>query len=298
MKIGMYPRYGPGDNVSSPDWLAEWARVVEGAGVESIWVAEHLVLPAEFDSPYPYSATGKIKFSPDVPFPEVLHTLTFIAAITSTINLGTAIAILAGHNPVEYAMRCATLDALSKGRLLLGIGLGWMKEEFDAVGAPWDHRGARTDEYVAVMRTLWEQQPATFDGRFVQFKPITISPRPARAGGPQVIVAGSTPAAARRAGRIGDGYYPAAITPEDLEARLGEMRRSAEEHGRNPEAIEVTVRPAGLSSTGSFDIDLVRAYARLGVSRVVIGADEAGGTAPEDSARLAERYRQEVLAKL
>lgn len=298
MKLGMFPRYGPGANVTSPRWLAEWAPIVEAAGVESIWVAEHLVLPVEFDSPYPYSASGKIAFSPEHPFPDALHTLTYLAAFTTSVRLGTAIAVLPAHNPVEYATRCASVDVLSEGRLLLGIGLGWMKEEFDAYGVDFAHRGTRCDEYLEAMRTLWRDSPASYRGHFVRFEPVVINPRPVRPEGPPVIIGGSSSAAARRAGRCGDGYYPAAITPNDLALRLDEMRRSAEAQGRDPDRIEITVRPAGLSPSGSFDLELVREYARLGVDRVLIGADEAKGASPEASAGLVQRFRDEILSRL
>jgi probable F420-dependent oxidoreductase len=292
--IGILPRHHS-PNLTEPDWLRSWAQAVEEAGVESIWCAEHVVVPAAVNSPYPYTKDGKIRFTSDVPFPSALETLSFVAAVTSRVRLGVAVTVLAEHQPVEFAQRCATLDALSSGRFMLGVGLGWMREEYEALGASFERRGPRTEEYLQALRVIWRNEVATFSGEFISFAPLTVTPRPTSPNGPPIVIGGSSEFAARRAGRVGDGYYPAAITPDDLKVRLAQMRQSALSADRDPDAIEVTTRPAGLSPKGSFDVDLVAAYQRLGVVRVVIGADEASGGSPEDSVALIQRFRAEIL---
>ncbi|MCP5030510.1 MAG: LLM class F420-dependent oxidoreductase, partial [Actinomycetia bacterium] len=237
MKFGLrYCNTGP---------YAEAARAVElvqageAAGFESAWTVEHTVVPANYDSPYPYSPDGKMAGGQDdIPFPDPLMWMAYMAGVTSTINLATGILILPQHNPVITAKQVATLDAMSGGRVLLGIGVGWMREEFDAIGASFGDRGARTDEYVAVMRELWTADRPTFHGRFINFDDTYCRPQPAQGSVP-IIVGGDTPFAARRAGRLGDGYFPARGAPQDL---LDLARSTAEANGRDPEAIEITTQ--------------------------------------------------------
>jgi probable F420-dependent oxidoreductase len=170
--------------------------------------------------------------------------------------------ILPQRNPLILAKELATLDRLSAGRLELGVGVGWLREEFDALGIPWEARGARTDEYIDVLRTLWREPEASYDGSFTNFAPLKSWPKPAREGGPKVHIGGHTPAAARRAGRTGDGFFPGA-TGEDLGPLLDEMRRAAKDAGRDADAIEIT-------SGGGLDLDAVRRVEDLGASRFVI----------------------------
>ena len=188
--------------------------------------------------------------------------MAYVAGATTTIRLGTGILILPQRNPLILAKELATLDRLSAGRLELGVGVGWLREEFDALGIPWEARGARTDEYIDVLRTLWREPEASYDGSFTNFAPLKSWPKPAREGGPKVHIGGHTPAAARRAGRTGDGFFPGA-TGEDLGPLLDEMRRAAKDAGRDADAIEIT-------SGGGLDLDAVRRVEDLGASRFVI----------------------------
>jgi probable F420-dependent oxidoreductase len=294
MRIGIIPRYVT-PNLTDPGWLREWTAAVESAGVESVWTVEHVAVPAVIESEYPYTPDGKIRFSADVPFPDPLDSLAFVAGLTSLVRLGTAVVILPVHHPIQLAKRCATVDALSGGRLMLGVGVGWMREGFDALGVPFSKRGARAEEYVAVMRHLWSQDPEPFNGEFVSFEALRVDPAPVQAGGPPIIIGGSSRTAARRAGRIGDGYYPAAMKPAELEVLLSEVRDAATRARRDPDTIEITVRPAGATPLGSFDKELVRGYQELGVHRMVIGSDEADGARPEDVLALIDRVRNDVL---
>jgi probable F420-dependent oxidoreductase len=170
--------------------------------------------------------------------------------------------ILPQRNPLVLAKEVATLDVLSGGRVMLGVGVGWLREEFDAIGVPFEERGARTDEYIAAMRALWTQDEATFKGQFTAFERAKSFPKPVRGTVP-IVVGGHTKPAARRAGRLGDGFFPARTSPDELVELLDEMRKAAKDAGRDGDAIEVT---AG----GSMDVEGIKKYADLGVSRIVI----------------------------
>jgi probable F420-dependent oxidoreductase len=239
------------------------ARTAEAAGVESLWTYEHIVVPGAYQSAYPYSSSGQM---PDARFADALDWVAFLSAATERIAFGTGMLILPEHNPVELAKRAATIDRLSGGRLLLGVGVGWLKEEFDALGVPWEHRGTRADEYIQVMRSLWAADEASFTGRFVRFHKVCCYPRPVQVPGIPIIIGGHTEVAAARAGRIGDGFYPPAAPPGQIAGLLRIMKRSAEEAGRDPASIEIT---AGASH--DCDADTVKRYQDLGVTRVMIG---------------------------
>jgi probable F420-dependent oxidoreductase len=239
------------------------ATLAEEHGFESLWTVEHTVVPSGYASEYPYSDDGKMPGGDAVSITDPLIWMAWVAAVTTRVRLGTGILILPQRNPLTLAKELATLDVLSGGRVELGIGVGWLREEFDALGVPFESRGARTDEYVAALRTLWREDPATFDGEFTSFEPVHSNPKPVQAGGIPIVVGGHTPAAARRAGRLGDGFFPGRSRSEDLEPLVEAMRGAAVEAGRDPDAIEVT---AG----GVFDLDGVKRFADLGVSRVVI----------------------------
>ena len=240
------------------------AQGAEEAGFESIWTVEHVVVPVGYESAYPYSPTGKMPGTEDVPIPDPLVWLAWVAGQTSTIRLATGILILPQRNPVVTAKAVATLDTLSGGRVILGVGAGWLKEEFDALGVPFEQRGARLDDGVAAMRALWTQDRPTHDGDFYAFREAVCSPRPP-SGSVPIVIGGHSDAAARRAGRLGDGFFPGQGDPDKLEHLFGVMRRAAEEAGRDPDAIELTTGAIGN------DADSIKRLADLGVSRLVIG---------------------------
>src|SRR5437879_385487 len=208
MNFGL--RYASLGRYASGPAAVELAQAAEAAGFDSIWTVEHVVVPHGYQSRYPYSPSGRMGSGlEDYPIPDPLIWLAYIASATRTIKLGTAILILPQRNPVVTAKAVATLDHLAGGRrVLLGIGVGWLAEEFSALGVPFEDRGARTDEYVAAMRTLWTQERASFHGRFVSINEVFCRPQPADRKIP-IIVGGYTRAAARRAGHLGDGYFPA-----------------------------------------------------------------------------------------
>jgi probable F420-dependent oxidoreductase len=210
------------------------------AGFESVWGGEHVIIPAGIESAYPYTEDGKIPVTPDAPIPDPLIWLAYVAAANPGLRLGTCILILPQRNPLLLAKELATLDRLSGGRMELGIGVGWMKEEFDAMGIPWEARGARTDEYIEAMRLLWSGPGVEFHGRFVDFDEVTCSPRPPTGSIP-IIVGGDTDRAIKRAAGLAQGYFPGSTDPEKLESLITSLKQKTEENGRNPEEMEVSV---------------------------------------------------------
>jgi len=287
MKFGL--RYASLGRYANGPAAVELAQAAEAAGFESVWTVEHVVVPHAYQSRYPYSASGRMgEGLEDFPIPDPLIWLAYVASATRTIKLGTAILILPQRNPVVTAKAAATLDHLAGGgRVLLGIGVGWLAEEFAALGVPFEDRGPRADEYVAAMRALWSQERASFGGRYVRFADVFCRPRP-RDGRIPIIVGGDTRAAARRAGRLGDGYFPARGVPGEL---FDEMRRAAEAAGRDPAAVEITV--AAPATAGE-----IEALSRHGVARVAVPVSGAAGLpaqvkTPEDVLR----YGREVIAR-
>lgn len=262
MKFGIiFANTGPA--ATDPEYLAEFAQLAEANGFESLWTVEHVVVPAGYESAYPYSRSGKMPGGEDLPIPDPLVWLSYAAGVTSRIRLATGILILPQRNPVVLAKEVATLDVLSGGRVTLGVGVGWLQEEFDALGVPFAERGARTDEAIDALRCLWTQDEPTFSGRFWSFERAKSYPKPAQPGGVPVVVGGHSKAAARRAGRLGDGFFPGRGALDELAPLLAEMRSAAVEAGRDPDAVEVT---AG----GAMDVDGCRRFAELGVARMVV----------------------------
>lgn len=266
----------------------ELAQAAEEAGFESIWTVEHVVVPKAYRSRYPYSADGRMGAVEDFPIPDPLVWMSFVASATRRIKLGTAILIVPQRNPVVTAKALATLDDMAGGgRVLAGIGVGWLEEEFSALGIPFADRGPRTDEYVAAWRALWSQECATYEGDFVSFRDVYCNPRP-QGGTIPIVVGGDTKAAARRAGRLGDGYFPARGNPIEL---YGEMRRAAEAAGRDPDAIEI-------SAAAPHDPGDIEALVEAGVRRVMVPVSGAAGLPPiVKNPDEVLRYGQEVIAR-
>ena len=246
----------------------EICRRAETAGFESVWGGEHVLLPDSIESRYPYTPDGKIPAEPDTPIPDPLIWLAFVAAVAPTLRLGTCILIVPQRNPLVLAKELATLDRLSGGRVELGLGVGWMKEEFDALGVPWERRGARNDEYIAAMRKLWAGPHAEFHGEFVDFPPATCSPRPINGSIP-VLVGGDSDAAIQRAVRIADGYFPGEGDHERLAALIGRLRQAAEKADRDPDSIEIN---AMFGAQMADPVAGVEQMAALGVGRIMVPA--------------------------
>lgn len=246
----------------------EICQRAEAAGFESVWGGEHVILPDSIHSKYPYTPDGKIPAEPDTPIPDPLIWLAFAAAAAPTLRLGTCILIVPQRNPLILAKELATLDALSGGRVELGLGVGWMKEEFDSLGVPWERRGARNDEYIEAMRALWAGPHAEFHGDFVDFEPATCSPRPVNGNIP-ILVGGDSEAAVRRAVKLADGYFPGEGVPEKLQALIERVHQGADKAGRDPASIEIN---AMFGAQMAEPIAGVEQLAKIGVGRIMIPA--------------------------
>lgn len=261
MKFGlMFANAGP---FASPEMLTHLATTAERVGVESIWSVEHVVIPVGYQSTYPYDPSGKIPFPNNVPIPDPLLPLAYAAAVTKKLRLGTGILILPQRHPLYVAKEVATLDLLSGGRALFGIGIGWLEEEFDALGVPFAERAARTAESVRAIRSLWKDDPEPFAGRFYRWGKLESNPKPVQKPGVPIFVGGHTEMSARRAARYGDGFFPATNDDEKLAWLLGVMREECKKLGRDPASIEVT------SGRAAPDVESVKRLADLGVSRYV-----------------------------
>ena len=243
---------------------AELARAAEESGFDSLWTVEHVVVPAGYESPYPYSRSGKMAGgAEDFDLPDPLVWLAYVAAATETLTLATGIVILPQRNPLILAKEAASLSVLSGGRFVLGVGAGWLAEEFAALGVPFDDRGARTDEYIEALRVLWGDGPATYRGEHVAFQSVYSRPRPL-GGSVPIVIGGHSRRAARRAGELGDGFFPNGASHEAVAGLIAHARRCAEAAGRDPAALEITVGSKA-------DPAVIEQWAEVGADRVVVG---------------------------
>lgn len=259
MKYGlMFANTGPFGQAEGCTHLAQTA---ESVGVESLWTVEHVAVPVGYESKYPYSADGKMPGPESSPIPDPLVWLGFAAAVTKKIRLATGILILPQRHPIYTAKEFATLDMLSGGRAIAGIGIGWLEEEFTALGIPFRERAPRTEECARALKQLWSKDSKPFDGRFYKWDAIESNPKPVQPGGVPIVVGGHVEGAARRAARIGDGFFPAA---GDLPALFAAMRDECQKIGRNPDEIELTTG-APLRS-----LDDVKRLEDLGVARLIV----------------------------
>jgi probable F420-dependent oxidoreductase len=290
VKFGvMFANIGP---MAHAEGAIAIAQAAEAGGFESLWTVEHTVVPSGYQSPYPYSSSGKMPGGEDFDIPDPLIWLAFVAAATTTIRLGTGILILPQRNPVVLAKEIATLDRLSKGRMELGIGVGWLAEEFDAIGVPFEDRGKRADDHVAALRALWTQEKANHSSEFTSFTEAISRPQPTQAEIP-ITIGGHSKIAARRAGRIGNGFFPGRGNHEELAELIDIVRTTAVENGRDPDAIEITVgAPAGM---GDETITELKTLAELGVARVLVPPLAFD---PEGQREAFARYGEDVISRL
>jgi probable F420-dependent oxidoreductase len=243
MRFGIaLPNYGP---LAAADTFARLARHAEDLGVDSIWVSDHLVAPVEVTSIYPYDRRPDARpgdMGVIEQFYEPVVTLAYLAGHTTRIRLGISAYVMPYRNPVLTAKHVATLDALSGGRLILGIGTGWLREEFDALAVPFEHRGRRTDEYIAVCKALWSGGEARFEGRDYHLPTVRTGPLPVQRPHPPLWIAGNSPAAIDRAARLGDGWHAVDLSPAELAPLVRRLRERVAAHGRPASAVTVTLR--------------------------------------------------------
>jgi probable F420-dependent oxidoreductase len=256
---------------ADPDWIAPFAREAEHLGFESLVLPEHVVLAVDYSSRYPYSKSGRVPLPDDCVIPDPLDTLAYVAGVTTTLGLATGLLVLPLHNPLALAKRAATVDRLSGGRLRLGVGLGWMREEIEAGGVDFASRGDRADEAIDVIRAVWTADPkrgAHFEGRHFSFTGVQSFPRPAQAGGVPIEVGGTSPPAIRRAAHRGDGWLALGLRGDRLTDALRHLADEAAAAGRDPAAIDVTL--SGVTTSAAVDRATLEQAAALGAQRVVI----------------------------
>ena len=238
MKIGYFSiGLGP---LTNPEWVRAAATTAERVGFSTLWAPEHIVLVDRFSSKYPYPAG---EFSTDTPIADPFTTLVFAAACTKTIRLATGICLVPEHNPLALAKTAATADRLSGGRLVLGTGIGWLEEEFRALGVPWERRAQRTREYIDVMRKLWREDRSSYSGEFVKFSDVRSFPKPANPGGIPVWFGGESEPALRRVAEYGDGWIGFNLTPDQAAAKVGRIEELLKASGRKRSDVELTASP-------------------------------------------------------
>ena len=248
MRFGvMFANVGP---FTRPGLLETLARTTDEVGFESLWTAEQVVT----------ARTEPASLAVSDP----LLPLAYAASITKRIRLGTAVAILPQHHPLQIAKAIATLDALSNGRALLGVGIGWVDQEFEALGIPIKERAARIGEAILAIRAAWQDTPAGFEGKFYRWTGVTSGPKPVQEPGVPIIVGGLAEGGAKRAALYGDGFFPAGDDPGDIAWLIGEMFTECRRVGRDPTLIELT------AATTLHDVEHIRRLQDLGITRVMI----------------------------
>jgi probable F420-dependent oxidoreductase len=263
MKVGIrIPGAGPW---AGPDAISEVSRYAEKIGFDSLFMTDHVALPTKVETPYPYTTDGKFLWAPETPYLDCLTALTWAAAATETVELGTSCLILPWRPLVQTSKTLVSIDVLSKGRLSVAIGVGWMKEQFAALGAPFKDRGRRVTEMVNAMRQMWVDDEVDFDGDFYNLHDFKMYPKPVRGTIP-IWFAGYSEASLRRIAAIGDGWHPLAISPEEYAGYLATLRTYVEEAGRDMREITLTARPLGKAP---YNAETIEAYADLGVTHFV-----------------------------
>ena len=288
MRFGLLSPFTP-DTVGDPVYLRAFAQAIEAAGAESYWTVEHILVAEDYEPRYPYSDDGHMPGGGIALMPDPLQVLGFVGAHTSRMRLGTSVVVAPQHPAVVLAKAVATLDVLSGGRVELGVGSGWQIEEYRAVGVPYEERGRRLDETITAMRACWGPNPASHDGTHISFAPSRVDPKPVQPGGVPVVIGGSSAVAARRAGRLGDGWFPYVVSPDDVAAGIDTIRASAEAAGRDPASIEITVWPGSWNFLRGTEPELLAEYAAVGVDRIVCSAAEIGSTDIDAAGSFVER---------
>ncbi len=309
MEFGVsLPSRGP---IATMQNLRTLAQHAEAVGLDSVWVSDHIIVPRHIDSFYPYDPEGQFQTAPEQTYFEPLTALTFLAGCTERVQLGTSVLILPYRNVLLTAKIVSTLDALSNGRVILGVGVGWMEEEFVALGLDtYRQRGAVSDEYIQAFRELWTSDQPRFDGRHVRFADIGFAPKPVRQPHPPIWIGGHTMPAIRRAARLGDGWHPiglrppANLKPDEMQTEVARLHDEASKAGRNPRDITISFRaPLAFSDTGGAERqpltgsaaamqDDIGRYAACGVSHMIFDLQTPDVA---DMRRVMERFAKDVM---
>ena len=276
------------------NFLTEFGKLVEDLGYESLWTFEHVIIPEKYESIYPYNPKGKIALSGQESFVDPLVAISFLAAATQKLRFGTGVNILSQSNPLYLAKQVSSIDHLSGGRLSLGVGVGWLEEEFKALGVPFSRRGARADEYLDGMRSVWSGEVTNIDGEFLSWKGFRMLPTPAQrnpgTGRPTVpiIIGGTSKAAVRRAVKRGDGWYVIHRDLEHFRELMTKLRSECEIQERNINDLEITA----YWNFGREGLEGARAYEEEGVHRLMINT---AALRMGDPMTAAKRFAEEVF---
>ncbi len=268
MKIGFFG-IGPG-LAADPEVIKLIASSCEACGYYSLWAPEHIVLLDHYCSTYPYSQNGRMPFATlAIDILDPFLALTFAAAVTQKIRLGTGICLVPERQPLTLAKEVATLDKLSAGRFDFGVGIGWLKEEFEALEVPWPQRAERTRDYLAAMKTVWTTDASQHSGEFCRFQTLRSFPKPVQKPHPPIIFGGESAPALRRVGEVGDGWWGVNVTVASAKLHMATIKRFAEAAGRDPGKLTYAVSTGiGVPVTA----EEVRQFADIGVDQVIVGA--------------------------
>ncbi len=262
------------------------ARAADQAGFATLWAGEHVVMVDRSASPYPYSDDGAIPIGATADWLDPFVCLTFAAAASARIRVATGVLLLPEHNPLLVAKQAASLDLLSGGRLMLGVGVGWSAEEFDALGVPFADRGQRTVEYVDVLRTLWRAGPASYSGRYAAFSQVRVHPKPVQGASLPIIFGGNSDRALARVAAAGDGWYGFNLPGVDaVRERLAHLRRRCTQASRDFDELYLAVAIDGAAPDSLPDLEA------LGVDELVVVAEP-----PADATR-ARSWVSEIAAR-
>lgn len=279
MKFGTVPI---NVGVKSVDHIVGFAQLAESQGLESVWTFEHVMVPEDYNSRYPYSADGKMGAGADTNFVDPLIALATVAAHTKTIKLGTGVNIVAQANPLFLAKQAASLDFVSNGRFLLGAGIGWLREEFDAMGVPFERRGARFDDYIVAMRKVWKGDVVSHQSDFIQWSGFKSYPLP-QGGTVPIIMGGNKGKIYERIARLGDGWFMPADTPAAAAAMLEPLAAACSAENRDPATVEITSM-----WNGQGGLETVAEFEKAGVHRLVVPVFALGEDPVEALLALAE----------
>jgi len=275
VKLGLFLPLA-GDPTSLRETLAVAATTAEQAGFHSLWFAEHVALFDTHLSRYPYSADGKFPLQGEAGLLEPFTAVAFAAALTTRIRLGTGVCLVPQRPPLYTAKQVADVDVLSLGRFDFGVGIGWLREEFEALGAPFDDRAARCREYLAAMKSLWTEPVSSHRGRLLQVPPLRMFPKPIQKPYPPIVFGGESDAALRRVADLGQGWYGFELLPEEAAGRITVLDRMLARRGRSRASVEISVCPYFKPAR---DARSLRAYAEVGVDQVIYMAGMQGPAA-------------------
>ena len=261
MKVGIIP---VNIGVESVEQIVGLAKLAESLRYESVWTFEHVIVPIDYESQYPYNSSGKMGMPPETNFVDPLIALTAVAAVTKEIRLGTGVNILSQVNPLYMAKQAASLDFVSNGRFMLGVGIGWLKEEFEALGVPYEKRGARFDDYVAGMRKVWSEEVVEHESDFISWHGFKSYPLPIQNPFP-VVMGGVKGKIFERTAQLGNGWFAPTGDPSELKTHLESLKIECDKIGRDVTEIEITCMWPGQGGR-----DFLEELTSVGVGRVVV----------------------------